>query len=154
MHKIEKEILETVAKYDDGKLFIVDFSVSASKKINLLIDKFEGITIGECAKLSRNIRKNLEEIIDDYELNVSSPGIGQSFKVKEQYLKNIGNDVEVLTFEGEKIKGKLLNYNENIIEIQESKKVKNKNSKKKETITKTIELETKNIKSTKLIVKF
>ncbi len=151
---LQEEILKLVIDFKEQDIFIVDLTISSAKKITLLIDSDKGITIKDCSKISRHILKSFEEKLDEYEINVSSPGIGQAFMVEEQYFKNVGNDVELLLNNGEKQFGKLIGFENNIIKIEESKKVQNKNSKKKETVIKAIEFDEKIIKSTKLVVKF
>ena len=151
---LEKEILNEVVDYAEDNLFVVDFSISSAKKINLLVDSIDGITIGDCAKISRTIRNKFEEKLDEYELNVSSPGVDKAFKVDQQYKKNIGKDVEIVLLSGEKHKGRLLKFHNNIIEIEETKKEIKENSKKKETIIETIGIKKENVKTTKLVLKF
>jgi len=150
----EKEILNEIVDYGDDSLFVVSLSISSAKKINLLVDSMKGITIGDCAKISRTLRKKFEEQLDEYELNVSSPGVDKAFLIDKQYEKNIGQDIEIILLSGEKHKGKLLKFQNNIIELEETKKVKKKNSKKKETVSETISVEKQNIKKTKLVLKF
>lgn len=150
----ESEILKEVTEIVGDSIFVVDLSISSAKKINLLVDSNDGITIGDCSKISRQIRNKFEEQIDEYELNVSSPGIDQAFKVEEQYFKNIGKEVEIVLLNGEKRKGILLKYHSNIIEIEETKKIKKENSKKKETVIETVAFDKKNVKTTKLVLKF
>jgi ribosome maturation factor RimP len=45
--------------------------------------------------------------VEDFSLEVSSPGLGGAFRVKQQYEKNIGREIEVLYTDGIKVKGKL-----------------------------------------------
>ena len=45
--------------------------------------------------------------MEDYELEVGSAGLTAPFKVRRQYLKNVGNTVEVLTSDGRKLRGTL-----------------------------------------------
>ena len=52
----------------------------------------EGVTIEECAKVSRIIESGLDREIEDFELEVSSPGLNSPFKVLPQYFKNIGKE--------------------------------------------------------------
>ena len=51
--------------------------------------------------------------MEDYELEVGSAGIGQPFKVLQQYLNHVGQNVEVLPKTGAKLKGELLSADEN-----------------------------------------
>lgn len=66
---------------------------------------------------------NREE--EDYELEVGSAGIGQPFKVLQQYRIHIGCDVEVLTKEGRKLIGVLKDADEDkfVVSVQKKKKV-------------------------------
>ena len=50
--------------------------------------------------------------MEDYSLEVSSPGLGGSFRVKQQYEKNVGRDIEVLYTDGIKVRGKLVSVSE------------------------------------------
>ena len=49
-----------------------------------------GITIDECASLHRHIENNLDREKEDFELQVSSPGLDMPFAVIDQYYKNEG----------------------------------------------------------------
>ncbi len=63
--------------------------------------------IEDCVQLSRFIEENLSRDEEDYELEVGSAGLGQPFKVPQQYVNFIGKDVEVLTADGKKLRGVL-----------------------------------------------
>ena len=69
--------------------YIVDLVVSPGNLISIEIDSLEGIQISDCVEVSKLIDANLDREVEDYELQVSSAGIGQPFKVKQQYHKNI-----------------------------------------------------------------
>jgi ribosome maturation factor RimP len=70
--KIEKLVEEFI---NGTELFLVAVRISSSGKITILADKKEGITIDECVSISRFIEKNLNRDEEDYELQVSSPGL-------------------------------------------------------------------------------
>jgi ribosome maturation factor RimP len=86
-------------------IFLVDVRLSSTGRITVLIDRPEGVRIGDCASLSRFISNELGDEAEEHELNVSSPGLDMPLLVTEQYLKNEGREVEVVTNEGEKING-------------------------------------------------
>ena len=105
--------------------------------------------------VSRNIEHNLDREEEDFALEVSSAGIDQPFRVLKQYLKNIGKEVKVQTFEhGQKFEGRLLLANEEgvTIEVKEKKRLEGK--KKKVWVTEEIKLNYSEIKETKLIITF
>src|SRR5665213_3445944 len=93
-----REIAEK--KVTENKSFLVDVTVSASNKIKVTIDNFEGLAIDECVNMSRWIESQLDRDTEDFELEVSSPGLDQPFKVIRQYQKNIGKEVDVKFIDG------------------------------------------------------
>lgn len=130
-----KSFIEGVArKYlaERPDLFLVDVVVSGSNKkskVLVLVDGDEGITIDECAKLSRKVSGELEEkdIMEGaYRLEVSSPGVEFPLKYQRQYPKHIGRKVKVKLNEGTDKIGRLLEVGDGFIrldeEIKEGKK--------------------------------
>jgi len=85
----------------------VEVALNSGNAIRVHVDKPEGISIDECVKISRFLNESLDRDVEDYSLEVSSPGLGGAFKVKQQYEKNLGRDIEVLYTDGIKVKGKL-----------------------------------------------
>jgi ribosome maturation factor RimP len=121
----EQKIKELVELYITEKgHFLVDVKVSPFNKINVFVDNNNGIAVSDCAELSRFIESNLNRDEEDFELEVSSPGLDQPFKVLNQYRKYIGRKVDVVTKEGQKITGQLIAANEQGIELQEQLKKK------------------------------
>ena len=91
----------------DKEYFLVDVAVSGDDRIVVEIDHAEGVWIEDCVQLSRFIEANLNREEEDYELEVGSAGIGQPFKVVQQYINHIGKEVEVLATDGKKYRGVL-----------------------------------------------
>jgi ribosome maturation factor RimP len=61
--------------------FIVDVKVLTGNKIEVYIDAPNHVVIAECVALSRHIESSLDREKEDFELQVSSPGATESFKV-------------------------------------------------------------------------
>ncbi len=123
----KRDIQEMVEEFIKGTdLFIVSVKVSSSNRITVLADKKEGITIDECAAIHRHIEMNLDRDKEDYELQVSSPGLDVPFAVLEQYHKNEGKGVEVIDLDGTKHSGKLKNVTDGGFELESELKVKGK----------------------------
>lgn len=110
---IEKKTVEALAKewLADKEYFLVDVDVTADDRIVVEIDHKDGVWIDDCADLSRYIESRLDRDAEDYELEVGSAGVGQPFKVVQQYVNCIGQDVEVMTAEGRKVQGTLTAVN-------------------------------------------
>ena len=108
---IEKnKIQELVEQWLEGKdYFLVDIAISSDNKIVVEIDHADGVWIEDCVALSRYIEDHLNRDEEDFELEVGSAGLGQPFKVEQQYRNFIGKEVEVLTADGKKVKGLLKN---------------------------------------------
>jgi len=150
--KIVREVVEKEIAGTD--LFLVDLGVSTGNAISVMIDSMVGVPISTCIELSRAIEKNFDREIEDFELQVASAGIGQPFQVIQQYHKNIEKEVEVLTKEGIKLKGKLLTVGENAIKIEVEEKIKVEGKKKKQIVQKIHSFTFDQIKSTKDIITF
>lgn len=98
----------------------------------MLADTLKGITIDECAALHRHLEKELDRNIEDFELQVSSPGLDMPFGVIEQYYKNEGKRVEVADNDGTRFTGILKNVTTGGFELETEVKVKGKTKEIKE----------------------
>ena len=90
-----------------GDYYLVDVEMTPDDRIVIEIDHADGVWIEDCADLSRHLQETLGEELGDYELEVGSAGIGQPFKVTQQYRNHIGKEVEVLQKNGQKKQGVL-----------------------------------------------
>ena len=104
---INKDIVKTLVEewLQGNDYFLVDIVFGADDRIVIEIDHADGVWIEDCAELSRFLQEKLGDELGDYELEVGSAGIGQPFKVEQQYKNHIGDEVEVLQLNGLKHKG-------------------------------------------------
>ena len=91
----------------DTDCFLTDLTVSADNDIVVEIDSAGSIDIDFCSALSRRIEEAFPREEEDYTLEVGSAGITSPFKVRRQWEKNIGNDIEILTSDGKKTQQKM-----------------------------------------------
>lgn len=153
---IEKKAVEAIVNQwlEDKEYFLVDIQVSPADQIIVEIDHADGVWIEDCAALSRYIEEQLDREEEDYELEVGSAGIGQPFKVKQQYINHIGKEVEVLDANGKKYKGTLKSVDDCnfVITTQEKVKVENK----KRPVLQEVEhaFDMNKVKYTKYIISF
>lgn len=145
--EIVKDLVNEFIK--DKDIFLVEAKVSTANRITVLVNKPTGITIDECVKISRHIEAQLDREKEDYELNVSSPGLSLPFRVREQYEMNIGKPVEVIDNDGIKTTGILKNVQGEGFEIETEKKIKGKKKEVQE-----ISFNFDEIKTVKEIIKF
>ena len=110
------EILHS-AIVDRTDIFIIDFNITKPNFIKLILDSDNGLSIGDCQKISKEIINGLNDCDQNFSLEVSSAGIGSPIVNKRQYKKNIGRFLEVKISSGELYKGQLKSYNNDFIEI-------------------------------------
>lgn len=138
----------------DKEYFLVDVVISKDDKITVEIDHAEGVWIEDCAELSRHIESGLSRDSEDYELEVGSAGLGQPFKVVQQYRNHIGLDVEVLGKDGKKYKGLLKSVQEDGFVLTVSRKEKIEGAKRPQLVEVDLNFTFDEVKYTKYIIKF
>lgn len=153
---IDRNIVRNIVEeWLDGKdYFLVDVTVSPDDKIVVEIDHAKGVWIEDCVELSRFIESKLNREEEDFELEVGSAGIGQPFKVLQQYINHVGKDVEVLTNEGVKYCGVLKNADEDKFVVAIQKKVKTEGSKRPKLVEEDMTFAYGEIKYTKYLISF
>ena len=104
-----------------GDYFLVDILMDSDDRIAIEIDCADGVWIEDCAELSRFLQERMGDELGDYELEVGSAGLGQPFKVAQQYVNHVGDTVEVVDAEGKKTVGilKSVDGNRFVITTQE-----------------------------------
>ena len=153
---IDKNTVEQlVNQWLEGKeYFLTDLTVSTDDRIVVEIDHEEGVWIEDCVELSRFIESHLDREQEDFELEVGSAGIGQPFKVLRQYEIHQGDNVEVLTTEGKKLKGTLQNVTPEGFDLTFEEKVREEGSKLPKLVERNLHLEFANVKWTKYLIDF
>ena len=131
---IENLVSETLTK----EYFIVQVTIKKGNIIDVVIDGDNGVTIQKCVDLSRQIEQNLDRETDDFELTVSSAGLGNPFKVYRQYYKNTGKKVEVKINNEKPITGTLTRVDEDGFELETSTLEKEEGKNKKVEVIKTV----------------
>jgi len=149
----KEKIAQIVEQMTEGTpLYIVDVKTNAGKtaeKISILIDTDQGVTIDECAAISRALGQKIEEeeLLDHaYTLEVSSPGVDEPLKLVRQYIKNIGRRLHVTLNDNSIQEGKLEEIKEESIVVSTVDK-----NKKGEILK---EIPFKEIKKSNVIVSF
>ena len=153
---IDKNVVSGIVNewLEDKEYFLVDVSVSPDDKIVVEIDHAEGVWIDDCVELSRFIESKLDREEEDYELEVGSAGIGQPFKVLQQYYIHIDKEVEVLTKEGKKMEGVLKEVADDHFVVTVQKKVKLEGAKRPKLVDEDVTFTYEEIKYTKYLISF
>lgn len=118
-------------------VFIVDMKLNRGKQsvLGIKVDTDKGISLSECVEISRSVGRFLEENEEmdfQYNLEVSSPGVGYPLSLHRQYVNNKGRFLQVLLEDGTDTKGKLTEVTEEYLVLeaipQKRKKGKKKSS--------------------------
>ena len=153
---IDKNVVRILVEewLKDKEYFLVDVEISQDDKIVVEIDHADGVWIEDCVQLSKYIEDHLSRDEEDYELEVGSAGLGQPFKVPQQYVNFVGKEVEVLDAEGKKHKGVLKAVDGRNFTVTVREKVKKDGAKRPtmEDVDKTFSMD--EVKYTKYLISF
>lgn len=146
------EVVEDAIKGTD--MFLVDITVSADNRIVVELDSETGMDIDACAAVTRRIESEFDRDAEDYELEVGSAGLTSPFKVKAQYMKNLGNEIEVVTRDGRKLQGTLASVGADDFTVEVPTKVRHEGAKRPviEQVPSAIVFD--NVKTAKYVIKF
>lgn len=152
--QVEKRVTalveEKIADRDD--LFLVEVKMLPNNKLIIHVDGDQGISIQDCVGISRHVGFHLEEenaIATAYNLEVSSPGVGEPLLLNRQYVKNIGRNVAIKLAGGTAKEAKLLAVTDTTLSLEEEVKEKGK----KATLVLT-EVAVKDIIEIKVLISF
>ena len=153
---IDKAKLQQIAEnyLANTDCYLVDITVSTDNKIVVELDSGKPISIDFCVEMNRYIESQFDRDKEDYELEVGSSGLTEPFKIVRQYVKNIGNEVEVLTKDGRKLYGIINDADENGFLLETTKEVKLEGAKRKTRITEEEHFDYQDVKYTKYLIRF
>ncbi len=153
---MRKKVTELLNRaLDNNKsLFLIDFTITESNQIRVIIDGDHGVTVDDCIAVSREIEHNLDREEIDFSLEVASSGVSESLVNARQYIKNVGRKLEVKTLKGETIEGTLEKADSKEIVVQWKAREPKPIGKGKVTVQKELVLEYKDIVEAKVMVTF
>ena len=112
MNRKENEIedlLAPVVQSEDCEIWGVEFlSKGRYSKLRLYIDRADGVSVEDCARVSRRVGDvlDVEDLLTgSYTLEVSSPGMDRILFKPSQYKESVGETIDVrlnFPFEGRK----------------------------------------------------
>lgn len=127
--------------------------INPDNNILIEIDSFTGVNIDICEGLNRHILAHFGEQADDYAFEVGSVSITAPFCSLMQYTKHINHNVEVLTCEGKKMRGLLVEADEDHFSVDIEVSVKAEGKKKKHKEIKTFSWHYDEVKECKYLLK-
>jgi ribosome maturation factor RimP len=105
--------------------FIVSVAVSgiqAPQKVTIALDGDKGVTIDDCASLSRQLLDVLETqglVGENFTLEVTTPGTDRPLKLNRQYVKNIGRGLKLHLSNKTIVEGKLTEVSSEHITLEQ-----------------------------------
>jgi ribosome maturation factor RimP len=133
-------------------LFLVEVVVRPGNKISIFVDSMKGVTLDECISVSRYLEGKLDRNAEDFELEVSSPGLDKPLKLPVQYEKNTGRVLDVVRSDGLKITGKLLGISQDMIRLETEITLRDGRKGKKKTESFVHEIKLEEIKTAKVVI--
>ena len=134
-------------------LFLIDFTVGADQKINVVLDGDQGVTLQDCMDISRAIEHQLDREEFDFSLEVASAGATAPLKLARQYVKNIGRTLSVQTAD-QKVEAELVEADESSILLRWQAREPKPIGKGKHTVEKEWNVPISEIIEAKVIIKF
>lgn len=153
---IDKNVVKTIVEewLAGNEYFLVDVNMTPDGRIVIEIDHADGVWIEDCVELSRFLQEKLGEEAGEYEFEVGSAGIGQPFKVVQQYLNHIGKEVEVMDAGGKKTQGILKSVDGSTFVLTVKEKQKQEGKKRPVLVDADKQFDMDNIKYTKYLLSF
>ncbi|MBV1924409.1 MAG: ribosome assembly cofactor RimP [Flavobacteriaceae bacterium] len=153
---LKEQVLQLLGQaLDKNKsLFLIDFSITGSNQIRVVIDGDNGVTVNDCIAVSREIEHNIDRDEIDFSLDVASAGVSEPLSEIRQYSKNIGRNLKVITSEREVIEGKLEAADQEAITLKWKAREPKPIGKGKVTVNKEAVLPYSTIVEAKVMIKF
>lgn len=151
----EQQVLKHIETYiADTQLFLVDLKMGADRRIGVFIGGDSGVTVKECGQLNRYLNEVLDNDSNDFELVVSTPGVGEPLKVKRQYFANVGRNVKLKLKDGKSLEAELIEANDQGIVLKTRVKERIEGKKSKQWVEENHEIDFDSIAETKVLISF
>ena len=147
------EVTRVIEQAIEGSdLFVVQVTITRDNIITVDLDSDSSVDIDQCIMVNDAVLAAFDRDVEDYELTVGSYGISSPLLVRRQYDKNIGQEVEVLTRDGRKLKGVLTAADDEGFTIEVLTKVKVEGKKCPEQMMVPERITYDNAKQTKCVI--
>lgn len=138
----------------DSDMFLVDVRVSPDNTVVVEVDSPRSLDVDTCAAIARGVEARFDRDVEDYELEVGSAGLTAPFKVRGQWEKNLGQEIEVLTADGRKLHGILASLGADTFVLRVSEKVKLPGQKRPQMVDNDIDIPFDLVKKANIVLKF
>ena len=135
-------------------LFLIDFKISDTNAINIIIDGDKGVIVDDCVFISRAIEHNIDREEHDFSLEVASAGATTPLTHKRQYKKNIGRTLVLKTLSDESYEATLSSADDDVVTLNWKTREPKPIGKGKVTVQKEVKIKYNDIKKAKVKLKF
>ena len=153
MFKEKVAALLEKALAEDESLFLIDFEITPSNTIHVVLDGDNGVNLKDCIKISRAIEHNLDREETDFSLEVTSAGAASAIVMPRQYKKNIGRKLKVVTGDAT-LEGNLTEVSSDSITLEWKAREAKPIGKGKVTVQKKQQIAFSEIEEAKVVLKF
>ena len=136
----------------DSANYLIDVNIRSGNRISIFIENDEHVSIKDCIALSKHIESQFDREQQDFELEVSSPGIDSPFRHERQFVKYVGKEIEILMSNGDKFSGELLGSDSKSIQYLPSKKGRSKKLDQTTNSKETMTVLLSEVKETRLVI--
>ena len=122
------EFLQPIVSTFDAEIIDAEWNMRESS-LTLIIDSKNGVDLDLLEKVHRAVDLPLDELDPTfgagYTLNCSSPGLDRPFKTEADFLRHLGEKIEVHLYapiDGKKYyEGELISFENNVVKIKDGK---------------------------------
>jgi ribosome maturation factor RimP len=120
-------IAEEVARSEGVELYWLEYRQTPGRwLLQVIIDKEGGVTLDDCARVSRALEGPFDERIDrSYVLEVSSPGMDRPLHTEDHFRRAVGRLIRVKTYapvQGGRVwSGRLLACRDGVLQLETAK---------------------------------
>lgn len=101
IESLVEELVSDIVNGSDLELVDVEFVKERDWYLRVFLDKDGGIELDDCQMVSEQLEKKLDEIdpiTESYYLEVSSPGLDRALRKDRDFVRHVGDKVEINTF--------------------------------------------------------
>ena len=119
------DFLQPIAKSFDAEIIDAEWNMRESS-LTLIIDSANGVDLDLLEKVHRAVDAPLDELDPTYgaayTLNCSSPGLDRPFKTEADFLRHMGEQIEVHLYAAvdkkKYFEGELISFENNVVKIK------------------------------------
>jgi ribosome maturation factor RimP len=119
---------------NDLSLFVLEIKSRPGNVFSVFVDGDDFVTLEKLGRLNRAINDAFDRDVEDFSMEVSTPGATAPLQFPRQFAKHVGHPFQVELKDGQKWKGELSKVTEEGIEVRWKERVPKEIGKGKMTV--------------------